>query len=312
MKPTFIRRLLAHYPNWHDQPFRLSVSEIKDPYLVLDEFFERYDLGNIRIQLKEMITDALNDSLNDDPVRYIGLCDNLEKLAEACFVLYRNQNETYKASDEDDHAKVKEADESEKIPDDITEEQEKRVRFTKPISPIEMIKKDLPKGVYQIFRIIDPHRIDKNLTNWFNMAIGTASQNYEQASQRADLLVYIGQLRRLYEALYAIKEIEKIKELAGRDYLSPGLRGELHKDGNFKHLSEEEIDNPVRILKEFFSLFTYRYAHLELRDLLDAAITYKDENPRSYGKANLLLEYDCMSALLYAAWLLPKNPDEPE
>lgn len=309
MKPNFIRRMLAQYPEWHEKPFRLSYSEIKQPALVFEEFFERYDLDNIRTELKEMVTDALSGALHDDPTMYIGLSDNLEKLVEACFVLHKQQwNETGELPAE--KTGTEKLDFHEFSDEEKPEEPGLLVRFTKPVHPLEQIKKDIMKGIHQVFQILDLNKVNKNLASWFHMAICNKSGYYELASQRADLLVYLPQLQRVYEALYAIKETEAIKNYVGRESLSPGLRNELRKDGNFKHLSGEEITRPYQVLNEFFGKFSYRYAHLELRDLLDSAITYEGENPEPAEKLNLLSEYECMSALLFAAFQLNKRKTE--
>jgi hypothetical protein len=302
MKPTFVRRMLAHYPNWHEKPFRLSYSEIEKPYLVFEEFFERYDLENIRTELKEMLTDALADMMHDDPTMYVGLYDNLEKLVEACYVLYRSERDNYNfLEQEPDAAEIEEAEANNLHDDDETEE---IVRFEKPISLIEITKKDSLKGIRQVFQTVNIDIIKDNLVQWFNIAMCDESGKYETPIERADLIVFVPKLERLYEALYAIRETERIKEYAGRDKLSPGLHGELCKDESFEKLSDEEIAKPNTVLTEFFKLFSYRYARIELWDMLDAAVTYDGENPEASDRLNLLLEYECMSALLYAAYKL--------
>lgn len=300
MKPTFVRRMLALYPNWHEKPFRLSYSEIEKPYLVFEEFFERYDLENIRTELKEMLTDALADMMHDDPTMYVGLYDNLEKLVEACYVLYRSERDNYDfLQEESDSEEIEVADVNDIEEDDETEE---IVRFIKPISLMEITKKDSLKGISQVFQTVNIDMIKDNLVQWFNIAMCDESGKYETPIERADLIVFVPKLERLYEALYAIREIERIKEYAGRDKLSPGLRGELCKDESFEKLSDEEIAKPNTVLDEFFNLFSYRYARIELWDMLDAAVTYDGEKPEAPDRLNLLLEYECMSALLYAAY----------
>lgn len=305
MKPTFVRRMLAHYPNWHEKPFRLSYSEIEKPYLVFEEFFERYDLENIRTELKEMLTDALVDMMHDDPTMYVGLYDNLEKLVEACYVLFRSQRDNYNFLEEEFNEGEIEASETNDIKDDNEaedDEEEEMVRFVKPISLMEITKKDSLKGISQVFQTVNIDMINDNLIQWFNIAMCDESGKYETPLERADLIVFVPNLEKLYEALYAIRETERIKEYAGRDKLSPGLRGELCKDESFEKLSDEEIANPKSVVTEFFNLFSYRYARIELWDMLDAAVTYDGENPEAPNRLNLLLEYECMSALLYAAY----------
>jgi hypothetical protein len=167
---------------------------------------------------------------------------------------------------------------------------------------MEITQKDSLKGIRHVFQTVNIDIIKDNLIQWFNIAMCDESGKYETPLERADLIMFVPKLERLYEALYAIRETERIKEYAGRDKLSPGLRGELCKDESFEKLSDEEIANPNLVVTEFFNLFSYRYARIELWDMLDAAVTYDGENPEAPNRLNLLLEYECMSALLYAAY----------
>jgi hypothetical protein len=78
MKRSFTQRMLADYPDWHDKPFQLTSAEIKEPQTVFEEFFNRHSLVDLRTELKELLTDALNGSIIDDPTMYIGIFTNLE------------------------------------------------------------------------------------------------------------------------------------------------------------------------------------------------------------------------------------------
>lgn len=60
MTPHFRLEKLTDYPEWHKKPFLLNRAEMANPYAVLTEFFDRYDLSNIRVSLKQLLDDALN------------------------------------------------------------------------------------------------------------------------------------------------------------------------------------------------------------------------------------------------------------
>lgn len=66
-------------------------------------------------------------------------------------------------------------------------------------------------------------------------------------------------------------------------------------------LSEEEIANPHEVIRSFFEVFALTYSLREIWDMLDCVIVYKQEG---FKKIDLLLEYECLRALLEAAWLL--------
>lgn len=294
--------MLAHYPDWHQQPFRLSCSEIKNPRLVFDEFFERFDLENIRTELKEMMTDAMGENSHNSPANYIWLCDNLEKLVEACHVLHNNNELRPVAGTAADEHNIEEDD-----PVEACDTGEDGVRFTKPFSPMEIARANPAAGISKILKMTGLDVISQQLAGWYDIAVCNDSSCYEMGSERADLSVFVRELHKLYEALYAVKEIGLLKEYVGRDYLSPGLRHELYSDENFEHLEEEEISGPETVIAAFFDQFTYRYARLELWDLLDAVITYEGAHPGLVKKTNLLFIWECMAALLHIAFRLHKD-----
>ena len=80
-------KILTQYPDWHNNPLRLSSSEMENPYLVLKEFFEYYHLTDIRACLKEWLNEVLRpgEILELD---YNHICDHVEKLIEAAWLLH--------------------------------------------------------------------------------------------------------------------------------------------------------------------------------------------------------------------------------
>ncbi len=59
MNQQLRHRILTQYPDWHKQPLRLSIQEMKNPHTVLTEFFSCYHLTDIRACLKEWLTEAM-------------------------------------------------------------------------------------------------------------------------------------------------------------------------------------------------------------------------------------------------------------
>ena len=86
------QRLLTSYPEWHNNPMYLSKEEMEQPYKVLAEFFDCYDLKNIRAFLKLWLQEALrpNEVLEVD---YLALHDHVIKLAEAAWILHTGETD---------------------------------------------------------------------------------------------------------------------------------------------------------------------------------------------------------------------------
>lgn len=300
MKRSFVQRMLADYPNWHDKPFQLATAEIKNPYLVFEEFFERYSLTNLRVEMKEMMTDALRGEGNDDPTRYICFCENLEKLTEACYVLHHNVHDSANFLDEDEtELPITQDDKS--LPGDLEEENEENLR---PALLQEIVRQDPLKGIHRTFYITDLEMLDEYLEDWVSIALCNEYSSYETASNRARLISYVAEVRRLFEALYALRETAEIKRFTGHERLSPGLFGDLRGAPEFKFLTVEQLQKPMTVVNAFYERFSYRYAWLELWDLLDAVISYEGDDPKPFRRLNILVDYDCMAALLLAGKLL--------
>src|SRR4030095_11345238 len=82
--------VLAQYPEWHNNPLRLTTPEMQNPNIVLKDFFSAYHLTDIR----ECLTEWLYSAIRTDEVpamNYVYLHDNIERLVEAAWLLYNNK-----------------------------------------------------------------------------------------------------------------------------------------------------------------------------------------------------------------------------
>ena len=91
MNTPLNKRILSNWPAWHQQPFRLTCNEINNPHHILKEFFTWYTLSDIRLCLKEWLTDALRAE-DVEALEYVTLHDNIEKLIEAAWVILGNES----------------------------------------------------------------------------------------------------------------------------------------------------------------------------------------------------------------------------
>lgn len=91
MKENLRQKLLTEYPEWHDNPLKLSIAEIEDPYPVLDHFFQCYTLPQIRACLQELVYDSLRAEDTDAP-SHVTTHEDIEKLVEAAWVIFKQEN----------------------------------------------------------------------------------------------------------------------------------------------------------------------------------------------------------------------------
>jgi hypothetical protein len=82
--------ILAQYPEWHSQPFRLTLPEMQNPYTILEEFFDAYNLTQIRVLFREWLSNVIRTD-EAPALNYISLHDQLERLIEAAWILHQSQ-----------------------------------------------------------------------------------------------------------------------------------------------------------------------------------------------------------------------------
>lgn len=98
MKEQLRRQLLTKFPEWHDNPLRLSIAEMENPYPVLDHFFQCYTLTQIRTCLQELVYDSIRAEDTNAP-SHVNTHEDVEKLVEAAWVIL-NQNNKGKEKEE--------------------------------------------------------------------------------------------------------------------------------------------------------------------------------------------------------------------
>ena len=87
MNPHLRKQLLTKYPEWHSQPLRLSVKEMRHPQKVINEFFGCYSLPDIRACLKHFFEDAII-SAESSAADHFTTYEHLEKLVEAVYLIH--------------------------------------------------------------------------------------------------------------------------------------------------------------------------------------------------------------------------------
>jgi hypothetical protein len=81
---------LEHYEPWHFAPLHLNKEERDNPQQVIDEFFQHYNLPEIRADLTAWLEIALSAedlSLLHTPGNLLFLYHKMEKLFEALYII---------------------------------------------------------------------------------------------------------------------------------------------------------------------------------------------------------------------------------
>lgn len=305
MTPHYRLKRLTAYPEWHKKPFLLNRAEIANPYSVLTEFFDRYDLSQIRISLKQWLEDAL-DGREAEAGSHFYTHENIAKLVEAAWVIFDQRRQAKAEEGFEEVIKEGENDEDKESDDDDGE----RARFVKWV-PFPASLKRVPLAyMKRVFEITDLDGLEVIIDRWQEIALAAAYERYDKAGERADLLDYCKGLHRLVEAAYILQR-QRDWDTEGRVkwQLSEEVKYDLLTEEQVFCLNEEEINNPGRVIASFFETFTPPYARRELWDMLACVVECKQEG---FKKLDLLLDYECLHAVLEAAWLFHNQPQKTE
>ena len=298
MNPYFRLKALTDYPEWHHKPLRLSRAEIQNPWLVFEEFFDMFHLTNIRDDLKLWLDDTANSG-TEDMIRHAHTCGMVEKLAEAAHLLYEEKVQEENGEDDDEAISEEQEPSSGEAEEDDSgfEEDSGRKSFAKRLL-VKADRNNPEKTMVRVFKIEEPDTLKETIQQWCRMALANDRANYEEASQREDVLVFCDEVLKLSEASYCIGKIYSIEKRSGFDLNRPkDLQVDLLRKEQGFSLTYEELLDPLQILHRFCENFPEAYVKAELWDMFDSAVISGKEP----GKFSLLLHYQCLLTLTEAA-----------
>jgi len=307
---SFSGKSYNKHPHWYNQPLRLTKEQKSDPLPVLDDFFECYHLNEVRQTLWEWLTEVLSSqrSIATEPHErnnYIYFYEKIEGVIEAVFVIKKKiQKHRYKREKrklikaaqpgKDQAVTMKGGTSSHKLAPAV-ETGNNEAAFNKPKQLIEYVDTDPMYVIKEVFTNESLSFLRDQLRDWLFVAISADSAIYEDGEQRKQLLVYQEQVLVLIEALFVIHshnvEKESLQE-QGKDADKPRL------------LSQDQIDNPMQVLIEFFRKFPAIYSIRELNDWMEAGIAYAGNYPDNMSELQVLLTYRNVLCLIKAAYQL--------
>lgn len=89
-----VTSVMKKYPEWHKKTFLLTEEEVEDPYLVLDQFFDAYNLQDARNITNEILITAF-ESYSSDPDRLFRFSCFTNKLIEATRLILGHYRQEY-------------------------------------------------------------------------------------------------------------------------------------------------------------------------------------------------------------------------
>lgn len=181
-----------------------------------------------------------------------------------------------------------------------------RKRFYKPYHFLCNTKKHPSSCLREIFKNfhLDDFREEINL--WQQLALSNNRSAYEDGYDREDLIDFVTKLHKLIEAFYIInKEINSLENKRPLKGLTKKTKKMVSKMNIPLSLTEEEINFPGLVIRQFCKFFKLAYVKMEMLDMLDAVITY--EGNKTFYKGNLVLFYQHVHCLINLAYRMGKH-----
>jgi hypothetical protein len=282
----------AVWPEWHQKPLHLTIPEINNPSVVIDQFFDCYHLPDIRSCLASWLQDALaKDTV--ECKKHISTHDQVQKLIEACWIINQNHLLT------NEHTAT---------PNDTLLVDNKRItgqhdRYVKPERLVEKANKSPMEVVAEIFTHISVMDLrDDLLPNWLRIANINDKGAYANSEERAILYEFFDQLNLLIEALLILNEAGNLMETEGAS--ANQLKEKIPLHNRPISLTASQFTNPGAVILGFVQQFPIEYVRRELWDLLDTAISFEGAYPDWFSPWMALFTYNYVTCLIEAAYQL--------
>ena len=286
----------AVWPEWHQKPLRLTIPEINNPSVVIDQFFDCFHLTDIRNCLANWLQDVLVKETVESKI-HISTHDQVQKLIEACWIINQNHlltNEHSARSTNDKEIQLTAVNKRLSIRHD---------RYVKPERLVEKANKAPMDVVAEIFTHISVMDLrDDLLPNWLRIANINDKSAYANAEDRVILHEFFDQLNLLIEALLILNETGNLMETEGAS--AHQLKEKIPLHNRPISLTADQFTNPGAVILDFVQQFTIEYVRRELWDLLDTAISFEGVYPEGFSPWMALFTYNHITCLIEAAYQL--------
>ena len=175
----------------------------------------------------------------------------------------------------------------------------------KPVRLPERAASQPLSSLREAFKTFQLDELKKELKRWLYVAISNNNSVYEDDLERRNLIRFRKEFRKLVESLSVINKAHRSKkEMDWLTRMAPELRMEIEKRNQPTTLNKEQQADPMPVVKRFCKRFTRQYAIREMRDWLEAVITYDGKYPKAICREYLLIFYECLLCLLECAFAL--------
>jgi|GEM_PF-858291 len=266
----------SNFPEWHEQPLKLTNQEIENPESVLANFFDSHGLLEVRLRLNEWLVFCIRHN-QQDPDNILGLFNKIQQLVEATLVINKSHIKNMERYAENDIIMGNNIDWSQRMLDQFSE---------RPLSCLSELLSAF--HYYEYIEIIE---------QWKDEALSNGSK-YEEVKDRKKLINFCKRTPYLIEAMQVIKE-QRINQSVD-PYLADS-------ETNFSYLDIEEQCEPMNVIRNFFDQFPIRYVRKELWEILSSIV---NAEPLTKDASEILYDYEHLECLFEIAYYFLQNENE--
>lgn len=170
--------------------------------------------------------------------------------------------------------------------------------FNKPKELVEFVNENPTYVIAEVFKTYgwrgnEPLAyLRYELRDWLFVAISADCAIYEEGEQRKQLLIFQERMLVLIEALFVINLNNTAKE---------NVKEQDNGADKPRLLNQEQIANPMQVVRTFFENFPITYCIRELNDWLEAGIAYGGEYPENMSELQVLYTYRNVLCLIRSA-----------
>jgi hypothetical protein len=283
------------WPEWHQQPIRLTIQEIEDPASVIGQFFQCYHLPDIRTCLEAWLQDALTRETIESK-EHVSTHREIEKLVEAAWVINNSSGTNpFKGQQLARRNRLYAVRNRENIIDNDRYKKKELLIESVSTNPTEAIRETFLHNNLDEF-------LGFLLPNWLRTALINNTCRYADGGVEKEILCeFHDQLQLLIQALFILI---RNSEFTDGQPVQPEEWLENYNRYDLPSLSNDQIANPTYVIVGFYERFSIQYIRRELRDFVEAGVGYEGTYPNGFTPGLAFMTYEDITCLTEAAYHL--------
>lgn len=161
-------------------------------------------------------------------------------------------------------------------------------------------------AINEVWNDADLDYVNDELKYWFYMALSCTKSIYEFKDERAAFIKFYDELLYLVDSIFFLNES---KNEGNERVLAdiPDQVDDILPEANLPLISEEQIEDPLYLIKRFCGHFPLTYARIELWHFFESVYMYEGPYKEDINADNICNFYLNLLTLVEAAYIIGKS-----